>query len=306
VLKYKRLGMYWDEIGELLERSELAVEQRARKLGYLSGRLWTAAEIARAVELKGQRTARQIAGELGRGYTSVHQLFARLGLTKRRPTRGPERERYIRARHAEQWSDKEIADGWTAAHPGDPLDRRYAHELRNRYGLATWGMQSERCRQRVAARTKEQLRRAGLPSLAALRVKAFVDWAASMGWPGITRPRLVQILNLLYERGPHSRKQIAEALGLRVQFNGKNPNSRKWCTGNGPGGTYTATLMRMGLVVRLPGRVVDGCHLYCLTDRPAERRDAMSAVLGAGAVFSGRKQRALCCEVQDPGLHQRN
>jgi hypothetical protein len=67
-------------------------------------------------------------------------------------------------------------------------------------------------------------------------------------------------LNLLYEDGPHTREQIAKAIGLRWAGtpNGRHPASRHSLSGNGPGGSYMATLQRMGLVIRLGRKIRTG------------------------------------------------
>jgi hypothetical protein len=143
---------------------------------------------------------------------------------------------WIRVKHPEQWSDSEIANGWNELHPDAPLDRRCITLLRNEIGLPPWHSQTERYRRRVAAKTKEQLAKAGLPTIGHLRRQAYAEWCAQAGWPGITRPRLAQILNLLYERGPHTREQIAKAIGMRWEPKGDHPASRCGLSGNGPGG----------------------------------------------------------------------
>jgi len=244
------MGMRFDEIGELLERTDKSVKSRWKLLGLARDRRFTPEQIAQAKAMHGQATAAEIAASIGRSTSGVHQLFRRLGLPllTRRMDR-PAVEAWIKARHAEQWSDGEIAAGWTREHPDDPLDRRYCSELRTALGLASWGMTTQRLRRRVAAKTREQLAKAGLPSLAAVRVKAFEDYAAA---------RLVQILNLLYERGPHSREQIAKSLHLTWSDSPRHPASRRGLSGNGPGGSYIAELMRLGLVVRLGRNVRTG------------------------------------------------
>lgn len=71
----------------------------------------------------------------------------------------------------------------------------------------------------------------------------------------------------LWERGPMTRLELAEAIGMAWK------GSRKSLAGNGPGGSYLPTLMRRGLVVSL-GRIVQtgpkgkrkgrNVHLYSL------------------------------------------
>jgi hypothetical protein len=80
----------------------------------------------------GKLTTVEIAAQLGRGVSSVYQLFFRLGLTKARWTKEERRQlrEYIRARYAEEWSDTEIAVGWSAEHPDRTVDRGWVSEVR--------------------------------------------------------------------------------------------------------------------------------------------------------------------------------
>lgn len=78
------------------------------------------------------------------------------------------------------------------------------------------------------------------------------------GWPEDLRHRAVQILDLLYARGPMTRREIAEALGMPWK------GSSKSLVSNDPEGTYLAHLQARGLVVRL-GRRQQGTryeHVY--------------------------------------------
>jgi hypothetical protein len=134
----------------------------------------------------------------------------------------------------------------------------------------------ERYRDRVRQKTREQLRKAGVESLANVRTKAFQDWAESCGWPRNLRPRHVEILNLLWEKGPQTRREIAAAIGMPWK------GSRKSLVSNDPEGSYLAHLMRRGLVVCL-GRLVKGkgkggsvcvySLLLTVERKPTERND---------------------------------
>lgn len=105
------------------------------------------------------------------------------------------------------------------------------------------------------ARVRQQVARDcqtwGVKSLAEIRSAAFRRYAASHGWPADLRPRAVQILDLLYSRGPMTRRQLCDALDLPWR------GSRASLKSNDPEGSYLAHLMRRGLVVCL-GRVVPG------------------------------------------------
>ncbi len=162
---------------------------------------------------------------------------------------------FFRARHAAGWSDSEIAAAFGA-------DRHAVSGLRRRLGLPS-NARSGRVRKKIADAMRQQCRREGVKNLAALRVKVFSQRARAAGWPEDLRPRAVQMLNLLWERGPQTRRQIAEAISMPWR------GSRKSLVSNDPEGSYLAHLMRRGLVVSL-GRVVKGAgrgrsvHLYSL------------------------------------------
>jgi hypothetical protein len=107
----------------------------------------------------------------------------------------------------------------------------------------------ELTRQKVAEKTRQQLQRAGLPSIGHLRVEAFKKYARDHGWPEDLQVREVQILNAMWDRGPMTRREIAAAIGMPWK------GTRKSLMGNRIGGSYLATLMRRGMVVNL-GRIV--------------------------------------------------
>lgn len=229
----------------------------------MNGRPWTAREKRHAVAMHGKATTVAIAAALDRSLSSTYQIFFKLGLTKPRWSKSERRalKRYIRAQYDREWSDTEIAVGWSKKHPERTVDRGWISEVRReQLKLQSRGPYSKRYRRRVARTTKEQLRTAGLPSIGHLRKKAFEDFAVRQGWPGVNRPRLVQILNLLYERGPHTREAIAKAIGVRWAGtpNGKHPASRHSMYCNAPGGSATAVLIRIGLVVKLGRNVKTG------------------------------------------------
>lgn len=212
----------------------------------MSGRAWTDREIAFLQQRHGEMPLLKIAELLGRSPSSTYQLAARLGLVTHRRRTPAERERLeaqIRRWHARERSDAEIAAKIGAA-------REWVSEVRRRMGLPAHG-QSARFRRRVAANTRRQCRAAGVRSLAEIRLASFRRRAREAGWPEDLRPRAVQILEVLYQRGPMTRRQIAEAIGMPWK------GSRKSLASNDPQGSYLAHLQARGLVVRL-GRVVKG------------------------------------------------
>lgn len=70
------------EIARLLERSENAVGQRAKKLGLDSGRYWTEAEDAQLRERYANELTTEIGRDMARSDRSVYQRAMQLGLKK--------------------------------------------------------------------------------------------------------------------------------------------------------------------------------------------------------------------------------
>lgn len=235
------------ELGWWLGRTAGAVKARANVLGLQTGRCvpWTEAEISLLREQYAQRTAADLAAELGRPVSQVTNELQRLGLRKfRRPfARTPQAEQRLRDLHAQGWTDSEIARDLD-------VERHSIHAWRKQLGLAC-NKHSERARRRVAANTAEQVRAAGLKSLAEVRSRARRSWARQCGWPEDLRPRAVQILNLLAAHGPMTRRQIADAAGMPWK------GTRKSLVSMDPEGSYLAHLVARGLVVNL-GRIHKG------------------------------------------------
>lgn len=227
----------------------------------MSGEPYTRAELAALRQAFGKRSAATVAKQLGRTASGVYQAWARLGLSQKRPNREAVR-RFILRKHPRGWSDGVIAEAWNAKHPDKPVHRRWVSESRRRMGL-THNRMSKHTRSRVAEKTKEQCVKAGVNSLAEVRRLAYDKFAVSHGWPADLRPRAVQILDLLYQYGPKTRRQIVAAIGMSWL------GSRKSLRSNDPEGSYMAHLIARGLVVRslrvVKGRGKGGsCDLYSI------------------------------------------
>lgn len=224
-------------------------------------RSWKAAERAMLRRDYARRPAALIAARLKRTKSQVYQQAAKLGLSKNPHLDWGELDADLRRLHADGWSDAEIAQHFQQA-LGRYVSREAVGDRRRTLRLKHNAFSDHR-RRRVAARTREQLARAGISKLGYLRVVAWSAASRRCGWPGDLRPRAVQILNLLYERGPLTRRQIAEAIGMPWK------GSRKTLVSNDREGTYLWNLVNRGLVVRLP-RLVKGVgkgrsqHLYTL------------------------------------------
>ena len=244
---------------------------------------WTDAERQFVRDHAGELTVPQIAERLGRTPTQVYRMRARLGLMIPRVPMGAAFAAYLRDHHRAGWSDAEIAAGYSRQYPGRrPMDRHTVGTERAKLGLPENRLH-EYQRRRVAAKTAEQLQAAGLPSLAAVRAKAFRDYARSQGWPEDLRPRAVQILNAIWDRGPMTRRELARAIGMPDQYDRPHGEASVLAS-NDPEGSYLAHLAARGLVVvfkragrvtgRGKGRSVD---VYSLPIDIKRRKVAQSA-----------------------------
>ncbi len=146
--------------------------------------------------------------------------------------------------HAKGWSDSEVADAIG-------IPRRAVGSYRERLNLPANG-RNERYRKRVAENTKRQLKAAGVSSLAEIKALEVAKLAKALGWPEHLSLRSIQIAESLYQRGPMTRKQIANAIGIEWR------GSRKTFSGRMPGGSCLAELQRSGLVVRLQSAITHG------------------------------------------------
>lgn len=191
----------------------------------------------------GSRTAGQIARHLGRSVGSVYQHANQIGVVKARDRDNESKEmETIRRLHAEGFNAAEIQ-----AKTGVPS--RTVNLRLNRMGLKPHG-RHERYRKKAAKRAVAQCKAAGVKSLGELRSKEMKRVARGLGWPESLSLRAVQILETLYRCGPMTRKQIAEAIGMRW-----NGSRRTFSNSRVPGHSYLAELQRAGLVVRLESAI---------------------------------------------------
>ena len=221
-------------------------------------RPWTRAEETLLRRAYRRRTGRSIAAELGRPVHAVRQKASALGLAVPQRFRQPGFIAFLRARNAAGWSDTEIAAGWGC-------DRHAVTRARRRLGLPS-NAHSERVRAKIRQAAAAQCRREGVANLGALRREIYRRRARAAGWPEDLRWRSVQMLNALWDHGPMTRRQFAEAIGMPWK------GSRASLSSNDPEGSYLAHLMARGLVVTLgpifPSRSAHGTptrvHVYSL------------------------------------------
>lgn len=208
----------------------------------MPGKIWTAKEDIFLQKSYKRKRVSEIASRLGRSMSSVYQRSNKLGLNERRDhAEIARRKRRIRKLISQGLSDSEVATRLN-------MDRRALTEMRCRMGVSANG-RSERYRKRVARRTKEQCRKAGVRNLAEIRKKRFEEFVTSLGWSGVS-VRAAQIAEALYRLGPMTRKQICLAVGMPWRGSRKSLSSNRV-----PGGSYMAELQRAGIVVRLDSAI---------------------------------------------------
>lgn len=247
-----------DQIAAALSRTYASVKAFVKQHGLTdpNRRRFTPAEID-YVQAHKDESGVQVAKAIGRDHHAVLRLRERLGISKKNADFGPAFVAFLREKHAAGWSDAEIAQAWKC-------DRHAVGFRRRKLGLPAipWSDHQQR---RVNERTKEQCRRAGVESLAAIRSLAFKKYAQRAGLPEDLKPREVQIVNFLCRQGPSTRRQIAEGIG--ASWTGVRTSLT---TAYRPEGTYLMHLINRGLVVNL-GRIVKGKgsgHSTCLYSVP--------------------------------------
>ena len=238
-----------------LPRRSVAQVRMRMGLAVNPGRIcfhWSSDRIRFLLSKYGTMTASAIAKQLGCSTKSIYQAADRFGLSAKRPRleKRPGLTRRVRQLHSRGFSDIEIAEDIG-------VDPHGIGRLRAHLGLAS-NAHSLRQRDKTRRTTARQCRKAGVRSLGELRAKALKQYAIDRGWPADLKKRQVQILELIWQRGPMTREEIGRALGMRLR---RRPNGRYWypmmCnTANGRGATsYTGDLINRGLLITL-GRIV--------------------------------------------------
>ena len=231
-------------------RTEASVRTYANRHGYTNRSYWTSEEDAKLRDhyRPGEPgVAGRIAAMLGRSVKSVHHRARALGLSRTNFCWTPEGERTLLRLNAEGETDTAIA-----AVLG--TERHVVSKRRAELSLSS-NAHGPVARQRIRAAAHRQCERLGLEALSQLRLAAWAADAIARGWPTEVNgrpinPRMVQILDALHDSGPATRQQLCERIGMPWR------GSRKSLMSNGPGGSYTAELIRSGLVVRLGRQVI--------------------------------------------------
>lgn len=185
-----------------------------------------------------------IAAKLGRSRQSVYLIASKIGLTVSTTWATDDQiEDAIREWYPKGHSDREIADAM-AASLGVRVNRHRVGVIRRRMGLLETNALSEHRRQQVSKKTREQLAKAGEPSLAQLRLTKWKQFKADLGWPDHLSIRAVQALEYFYHY------QMLTRLGL-CNLMGVESKKRTAPISNGPGGTVLAELQHYGFISRL-------------------------------------------------------
>ena len=208
----------------------------------MAGASWTKKDDATLRRHYKLITAAEIAERLCRTTRAVHHRANKLNLNEKRDkTEINVRKKKIKSLLKLGMSDSEVAERVG-------MCRRALTEMRSRMGIAANG-RNQRYRLRVAKRTREQCKKAGVASLAQIRSKRYAEYSSELGWHGLS-VRAAQIAEALYRFGPMTRKRICTHLGMPWKGARKslgNPNV--------PGGSYMAELQRAGIVVRLQSAI---------------------------------------------------
>jgi hypothetical protein len=238
-----------------LKRTRAAIKQRAAKLGLNLGlnteRHYTAAELQLVREQFSTKTAPEIAEQLfgsRRSASTVYRIAHKLGLCKM-PRLDPALFGQVRDLYDQQNTDAEIGRKLGLSRE-QVTHIRHTHLKLPKHAGAIYLAQ---CR---AVRT--QLERLGVSSAGGLRALSYRRYAVENGWPAELRPREVQILNVLADRGvPMTKHELAEAIGMPTSATFATGKRRILLASNGPGGTYTADLLRRCMLQRIK-RAVSG------------------------------------------------
>ncbi len=236
-----------------LRRGKLGIHFQAAALGLRKPmrRPWTAEE--REIVRRDYLTmpAAQLAAKLGRPQGSVHQQAAILGVARKRIPINNLLIWWAGARVRDGFCNRCLARVWSAKFPGcAPLARCTFRRMRRERGWPeSIGQACSECHagQRAVDAQKKTL---GIRHGGDLRAMAYRKFAGENGWPEELRPREVQILNALAARGVSmTMLELATAIGMRTDRRDAH-HAHVLLSGNGPGGTYTASLARGGYLIR--------------------------------------------------------
>ncbi len=209
----------------------------------------------------------ELSRRLDRSKSSIYQAANKLGLVETMifvPTAAIESK--IKEFHPQGFTDTEIAKILADEH-GCGVDRHRVTSIRHSLGLSHNAYSTHR-RNQVRKKTREQLEKADLPTLAAVRVARFNQWKRDLGWPESLTIRAVQAIEMFYQHGPLTRVQLCALMGV-------SSKKRTAPTSNAKGGTVLAELAAAGLISRAAKSVQVPFNLK-LHDDPCRSRERTS------------------------------
>lgn len=243
----------------------------------MSGRKFTNSEDKFIRDHYRKMVVAEIARRLNRSERSVYQHAKFLGLSNARICLTDNQiEDGIRRYFPQGMSDSEIKSV-LEMETGILVNRHRIGELRRKLNLPT-NRFSDRVRQRVAEKTRAQLKSASVSSLAALRYRRFQEFKSELGWPEGLTIRAVQALEMFWQHGPLTRKQLCALMGV-------SSRKRTAPVSNAKGGTVLAELAAEGLIARMPKRIKDGMT------KNGKPKMVSLYLLNPGVKPNGRKER---------------
>lgn len=241
------------EIAKILGRRVESVKSRVSRLKLRRREYWTADADELLTKNYHQCGAKWCAEQLGRSQSAVYARASNLGLTDQ-PKFATDDEllSVIREFHPLGYSDAEVRDVASERYACN-VDRHRVGILRRGLGWSDNAL-SDRRRNRVAQKTREQLHEAGLASLGELRKQRFDQWKRDLGWPEGLTVRAVQALELFYRHGQLTRIELCHLMGV-------SSKKRTAPTSSAPGGTVLGELAQAGLIGRLRKAVAIGADV---------------------------------------------
>ncbi len=249
VRKLRRLvagGATHAECAAALGRSVSVIKSACSRYGFRMPsdyRDWTEEErdVLRR-EYKKTTTIPELAAKLNRTEKAVYQQAKALGLCASVPRLTEEFFDKLRDLNVAGKSDQEISV---------ILKRQRSEISRIRRGLKIPVSKAGIHRSQLRG-VESQRKTLGIRHGGDLRRLAYQRFAESRGWPPDTKPREVQILEALAVAGrPMTVREISDAIGMKPKLHASGTRYVYLTGCNNQGGTYTGSLVRKGLVLRL-------------------------------------------------------
>lgn len=220
----------------------VAAVSRAVRLGIDTGRNrpWTDAERDEVRRLYATQTAAEIARALGRSASGVQNVVYQLGIGSKCQRITPAAVELVRAGVEAGLTDAAIARQHSSVFNIANGHRRVKY-IRDEFLKAPPNAEAIAEAKRKAIRT--QAERLGVTIGGGLRKYSYRKYARECGWPEHFPPRACQIMNLLCDRGPMTRRQLVAAIGMTWRKRDSNNLKCKQTS-------YLGVLMQAGFVAR--------------------------------------------------------